>query len=47
MRHLIEPYGETRVEINKGIIPIKGVIEKKKVVVIDDSIVRVQLHIQS
>ena len=40
MRSFIEPYGETRVEINKGIIPIKGVIEKKKVVVIDDSIVR-------
>ena len=40
MRSFIEPYGETRVEINKGIIPIKEVIEKKKVVVIDDSIVR-------
>ena len=40
MRSFIEPYGETRVEINKGIIPIRDVIEKKKVVVIDDSIVR-------
>jgi amidophosphoribosyltransferase len=40
MRSFIEPYGETRVEINKGIIPIKEVIQKKKVVVIDDSIVR-------
>ncbi len=40
MRSFIEPYGETRVEINKGIIPIKEVLQKKKVVVIDDSIVR-------
>ncbi|HEY7083023.1 MAG TPA: amidophosphoribosyltransferase [Nitrososphaeraceae archaeon] len=40
MRSFIEPYGETRVEINKGIIPIKEVLKKKKVVVIDDSIVR-------
>lgn len=40
MRSFIEPYGETRVEINKGIIPIRDVIEKRKVVVIDDSIVR-------
>lgn len=40
MRSFIEPYGETRVEINKGIIPIKEVIQNKKVVVIDDSIVR-------
>lgn len=40
MRSFIEPYGETRVEINKGIIPIKEVIQGKKLVVIDDSIVR-------
>jgi amidophosphoribosyltransferase len=40
MRSFIEPYGETRVEINKGIIPIRDVIEKRNVVVIDDSIVR-------
>jgi len=40
MRSFIEPYGETRVEINKGMIPIKEIIRGKRVVVIDDSIVR-------
>jgi amidophosphoribosyltransferase len=40
MRSFIEPYQEDRVDINKGIIPIKQVIEGKHVVVIDDSIVR-------
>jgi amidophosphoribosyltransferase len=40
MRSFIEPYQEDRVEINKGIIPIKEVIKGKHVVVIDDSIVR-------
>lgn len=40
MRSFIEPYQKDRVEINKGIIPIKNVIEGKHVVVIDDSIVR-------
>ena len=40
MRSFIEPYQNSRVEINKGIIPIKEVIEGKHVVVVDDSIVR-------
>jgi amidophosphoribosyltransferase len=40
MRSFIEPYQEDRVEINKGIIPIREVIQGKHVVVIDDSIVR-------
>jgi amidophosphoribosyltransferase len=40
MRSFIEPYGETRVEINKGIIPIRELIHGNKIVVIDDSIVR-------
>ena len=40
MRSFIEPYHEDRVEINKGIIPIRDVIEDKHVLVIDDSIVR-------
>lgn len=39
-RSFIEPYHEDRVEINKGIIPIREVIKDKHVVVIDDSIVR-------
>jgi amidophosphoribosyltransferase len=40
MRSFIEPYQEDRVEINKGIIPIRDVIEGKNVVIVDDSIVR-------
>ena len=40
MRSFIEPYHEDRIEINKGIIPIRDVIEGKHVLIIDDSIVR-------
>jgi len=40
MRSFIEPYQEDRVEINKGIIAIRDVIEGKNVVIVDDSIVR-------
>lgn len=40
MRSFIEPYQSDRVEINKGIVPIREVVEDKHVVVIDDSIVR-------
>jgi amidophosphoribosyltransferase len=40
MRSFIEPYHETRVEINKGIIPLADVIRGKSIVVVDDSIVR-------
>lgn len=40
MRSFIEPYHQDRVEINKGIIPIRDVIENRHVLVIDDSIVR-------
>ena len=40
MRSFIEPYQNDRVEINKGIIPIREVIEGRHVVVVDDSIVR-------
>lgn len=40
MRSFIEPYHETRVEINKGIIPLADVIRGKSIIVIDDSIVR-------
>ena len=40
MRSFIEPYQSNRVEINKGIIPIREVVEGKHVVVVDDSIVR-------
>lgn len=40
MRSFIEPYQNSRVEINKGIIPIREVVEGKHVVVVDDSIVR-------
>ena len=40
MRSFIEPYHETRVEINKGIIPLTDVIKGKNIVVVDDSIVR-------
>src|SRR5919108_1057460 len=40
MRSFIEPYQSSRVEINKGIIPIREVVEDKHVVVVDDSIVR-------
>jgi amidophosphoribosyltransferase len=40
MRSFIEPYHEDRLEINKGIIPIRDVIEGKNVVIVDDSIVR-------
>jgi amidophosphoribosyltransferase len=40
MRSFIEPYHKDRIDINKGIIPIRDVIEGKHVLVIDDSIVR-------
>lgn len=40
MRSFIEPYQDTRIEINREIMPIKQVIEGKHVVVVDDSIVR-------
>ena len=40
MRSFIEPHHEDRVEINRGIIPIREVIEGKHILVIDDSIVR-------
>lgn len=40
MRSFIEPYQGNREEINKGIIPIREVIEGKHVIVVDDSIVR-------
>lgn len=40
MRSFIEPYQSNRVEINKGIIPIREVVAGKHVVVVDDSIVR-------
>lgn len=40
MRSFIEPYQSDRVEINKGIIPIREVVEGKHVIVVDDSIVR-------
>ena len=40
MRSFIEPFHETRVEINKGIIPLADVIRGKNIVVVDDSIVR-------
>ena len=40
MRSFIEPYQIDRVEINKGIIPIREVVEGKHVIVVDDSIVR-------
>jgi amidophosphoribosyltransferase len=40
MRSFIEPYHETRVEINKGIIPLADLIRGKSIVVVDDSIVR-------
>lgn len=40
MRSFIEPYQHDRIEINKGIIPIREVVEGKHVIVVDDSIVR-------
>ena len=40
MRSFIEPYQSDRVEINKGIIPIREVVADKHVIVVDDSIVR-------
>lgn len=40
MRSFIEPYQGSREEINKGIIPIREILENKHVVVVDDSIVR-------
>ena len=40
MRSFIEPYQNSRLEINKGIIPIREVIEGRHVVIVDDSIVR-------
>jgi amidophosphoribosyltransferase len=40
MRSFIEPFQGSREEINKGIIPIREIIEGKHVVIIDDSIVR-------
>jgi amidophosphoribosyltransferase len=40
MRSFIEPFQESRNEINKGILPIREIIDGKNVVVVDDSIVR-------
>ncbi|HZD34357.1 MAG TPA: amidophosphoribosyltransferase [Nitrososphaeraceae archaeon] len=40
MRSFIEPFHETRVEINKGIIPLADVIRGKNIIIVDDSIVR-------
>ncbi|HJU58193.1 MAG TPA: amidophosphoribosyltransferase [Nitrososphaeraceae archaeon] len=40
LRSFIEPYQSDRIEINKGILPIKDVINRKNVVVVDDSIIR-------
>jgi amidophosphoribosyltransferase len=40
MRSFIEPYQNSRLEINKGIVPIREVIEGRHVVIVDDSIVR-------
>ncbi len=40
MRSFIEPYQNSRLEINKGIIPIREVIEGRHVIIVDDSIVR-------
>ncbi|HZC88881.1 MAG TPA: amidophosphoribosyltransferase [Nitrososphaera sp.] len=40
MRSFIEPFQGSREEINKGIVPIREIIEGKHVVVVDDSIVR-------
>jgi amidophosphoribosyltransferase len=40
MRSFIEPQQESRIEINKGIVPIHDVIAGKNIVVVDDSIVR-------
>ena len=40
MRSFIEPHQESRIEINKGIVPIRQVIDGKNIVVVDDSIVR-------
>jgi len=40
MRSFIEPYQDTRVEINREIIPVREVVSGKHVIVIDDSIVR-------
>ncbi len=39
-RSFIEPFQESRNEINKGILPIRELIDGKNVVVVDDSIVR-------
>jgi amidophosphoribosyltransferase len=40
MRSFIEPFQSDRVEISKGIMPIREVVDGKHVVVVDDSIVR-------
>jgi len=40
LRSFIEPYQSDRIEINKGILPIKDIINNRNVVVIDDSIIR-------
>ncbi len=40
LRSFIEPHQDDRIEINKGIIPIRDVIYGKDVIVVDDSIVR-------
>ena len=40
LRSFIEPYQSDRIEINKGILPIKDIIDGKNVVIIDDSIIR-------
>ena len=40
MRSFIEPINQTRIEINRYIVPIPDVIKGKNVIVVDDSIVR-------
>jgi amidophosphoribosyltransferase len=40
MRSFIEPFDESRIEINRYIVPIPEIIRNKNVVVVDDSIVR-------
>jgi amidophosphoribosyltransferase len=40
LRSFIEPFQSDRIEINKGILPIKDIIDGKNVVIIDDSIIR-------
>ncbi|MDQ4072860.1 MAG: amidophosphoribosyltransferase, partial [Thermoproteota archaeon] len=40
MRSFIEPYIEDRKEINQSILTIKEIVDKKHVIIVDDSIVR-------